>query len=161
MPNATVEQNNGPHQVYEMLPHLLEKPLEACLVETFEEGDWRSPERARLGYYRSVREAMYYSLRRSGLSTGSAKSVMASFRRQLGHLILSDLRNPAILSLRESDVRLLRIACKQMAFSSLKLSQGHDEDGALACLSGAKSLISDVNDLIARKVANCPLLSCN
>ena len=37
LPYATVNRINSPEKVYEMLPWLLDKPLESCLEETYDD----------------------------------------------------------------------------------------------------------------------------
>lgn len=154
IPYATVDQKNSANKYYELLPWLKDAPLEHCLRETYDEdtNDWRSRQRAQMGFYGCIRESCHYMLRRGGLSKASAKIMSHAYRRQMFSMMFSDLKNPAILSLSESDQRLLRISCQQLSYSALKLAQKQPTKLGWEIMARTRTQVTEALELIDRKV---------
>eukprot|EP01083_Nonionella_stella_P030773 84290_1 len=112
---------NGPERLYDyLLPFLTKKPLEASIFETDMDDcmDWRSPQLAKTDYYRSILEAFHYMHRRLGLSSGQLKTIHFNLRRQYVKMLVHDLHT--VPSVTESDMRLVRMGCQQLAYSAVK-----------------------------------------
>jgi hypothetical protein len=92
----------------------------ASQAETFNEptNDFRSPSPSRTGFYSNIREAWRYLVRRKGLSSSQARVLSFFFRRQMVKQMHSDLK--VVISMRDSDMRVVRIACQQLAFKAVK-----------------------------------------
>ena len=56
MPYVTVVDRNGPSRLYEILPFLVDKPLQAIIAETYDDPavPFRSAQRASMSFYRSL-----------------------------------------------------------------------------------------------------------
>lgn len=66
---------------------------------------------------------MAYLLRRGGITGLAAKSFKLAYRLQLLRYMQADLCNPAILSLTESELRLLQLTVRATSYSTVKLTQ--------------------------------------
>ena len=160
LPYATMHAKNVPDRLYEALSWLRGQPLEASLCETLNDpsSDWRSPQRANMPFYRSIREACHYLLRRLGVSGEHAKLVSYCLRTQFVACMARDLRNPSVLSLSDSDVRLLNTACQQLSYTAVKIAHSKDRDMSIRMLSRAKKDVEEVHAIMARKVWCCVLV---
>jgi hypothetical protein len=99
-------KQNTPDKIYDLLlPFLVDKPLEAALVETKDDPatEYRSPERAALSFFRVMLEAFHYLLRRKGLTDVKTKKASFVVRAQFLALVDNDLR--FVPSVSDSDSR--------------------------------------------------------
>ena len=155
---------NTPDKVYELLlPWLANKPFFAAIAESASDPhcDWRSPQRAGTCYFRCIVETTSYLMRRCGLTKLKSKQVSFVLRRELLRMAASDLAHAE--SLRESDVRLLNIACRQLAHSAMK--QARDKTTTVAHVAAIKSFVDKIDENVrmlpcvdANSVAPPPLL---
>ncbi|KAL6068400.1 Component of oligomeric Golgi complex 3 [Balamuthia mandrillaris] len=144
-------KHNTPDKIYDLLiPFLVNKPLEEALVETVEDPDidWRSPQRASTAYFRSVLEAFHYLMRRKGLTPLKAKLVSLAIRVQMLSMVDNDLR--FVESLSDSDVRLIKMACEQVAYTAVKYTDEKVENGFNAHqLAQIKKRLDDIESAVA------------
>ena len=96
--NALINGNFTHHHFYEvLLPFCTGKPLESSLVEMEAEkdskmkGDWRSPQKSRTAYVRSITHAIFFMLRHKGLDVLQAKQVLLALRVQMARMLKHDL----------------------------------------------------------------------
>eukprot|EP01087_Luapelamoeba_hula_P004848 TRINITY_DN1482_c0_g1_i1.p1 TRINITY_DN1482_c0_g1~~TRINITY_DN1482_c0_g1_i1.p1 ORF type:complete len:4317 (-),score=602.49 TRINITY_DN1482_c0_g1_i1:51-13001(-) len=141
---------NTPDKIYDLLlPFLVEKPLEAALVETQDDlaVDWRSPQRASTAYYRAVLESFHYLMRQKGLTQKKAKLVSFVIRLQMVSMVDNDLRFVSSINL--SDTRLVKMACEQLAYTSAKLSTSDTPDSlTVVQLADIKSRVDAIDKLV-------------
>lgn len=85
--------------------------------------DWRTPVygRSRNNFHRCLLDALHYILRRLGLSKARTKVVKFCLRTCLLKMASNDVK--AVLELSGSDRTLVRMLCKQLAFTAAKLSK--------------------------------------
>ncbi|CAL1133950.1 unnamed protein product, partial [Cladocopium goreaui] len=125
------EQKTNPQLTYDFfLPFMAGQTLEQ-LREASEKRsddddpalDWRTPVygRSRNNFHRCLLDALHYILRRSGLSKVRTKVVKFCLRTSLLKLASNDVK--AVLELSGSDRTLVRMLCKQLAFTAAKLSK--------------------------------------
>ena len=94
-----MNSDKGMITLYEkLLPFLLGSPVEHAVVEARAAGDeganwWRTPQAATTDYYRSVREAFYYTIRiKAKMDHTEAKLFFFLLRRQYFSAILHDVK---------------------------------------------------------------------
>lgn len=129
---------------------MAQSPLEAAIAETTNDPaiEWRSPQRAGMAYFRVILESLQYLMRRKGLPKEKAKQVLKCvsfwlyrmskvafvhfiipfFMSQVTFIMrlqmISMARNDLhfVRSVSGSDARLIRMACEQLTYTSLKIS---------------------------------------
>lgn len=115
---------NGANRLYQkLLPLLAGEALESSFARSSQDPvfDWRSSQRSGTCYLRCVKESIHYLLRRGGLSTMQCKLIYFSLRYEMLFLAHSDLQ--VMSSVSDSDIRIMRIACQQLAYSSVKFAR--------------------------------------
>ncbi|CAK9027811.1 unnamed protein product [Durusdinium trenchii] len=114
--------------------------------------DWRTPVygRSRNNFHRCLLDALHYCLRRNGLSKARTKLVKFCLRTSLLRLASNDVK--AVLELSGSDRTLVRMLCKQVAFTAAKLSKvGHlNLDG----LRQIKQTVDEVETKLLQKTCS-------
>jgi hypothetical protein len=132
--NASVMQKS-PTMLYDkLLPWLVDMPLENQAAETWQDPDvdWRTPTRSATDYHKCLHVALRYILRRRGATKENAKFVSFSLRLQMLLMAENDLEAvKQYSSVKDSDIRLLKIACGQLASSAVKMSD--EFDGVSPC----------------------------
>ena len=140
------DDRNTPEVFYgHLLPYLSRKPLAAAWKETLDDPacDWRTPQRSGTCYFRCVLEAMHYCYRRLGMSASAAKGVSTLFRYATLRLAVADLA--AVKSINESDEKLIRVACRQLAYAAAKRGL------SVAKLQRVRALVSSLDHLVDLK----------
>eukprot|EP00397_Hematodinium_sp_SG-2012_P000007 GEMP01000007.1.p1 GENE.GEMP01000007.1~~GEMP01000007.1.p1 ORF type:complete len:5820 (+),score=1409.10 GEMP01000007.1:169-17628(+) len=114
---------NDASMIYELLlPHVAGEPFESAICRNVDDLDWRTPQYTDgSDFFKSILASWHYLLRRQGLSTYETKNVHFLTRVAWTEMMQNDMQQ--VLSLRDSDCRLIRLGVKQLAFSSVKLSQ--------------------------------------
>jgi len=146
-------RHSTPEKIYDLLvPFLAERPLEQALAESHNDESlassssdadswWRSPQRSNTAYYRAVLEAVHYLLRRKGLSMRNAKQVAVAVRAQMLEMVDNDLHYMPTVD--EADVRIIKLACEQVAYAAVKIGEKHHL-ASLAILRTTKELVERV-----------------
>jgi hypothetical protein len=78
-------------------------------------------QRSDTAFYRVVLESFHYLLRRRGLSLLKTKKIFFALRMQYLSFLDNDLKY--VQSISDSDTRIVKMACEQVAYSSVKLSK--------------------------------------
>ncbi|CAJ1390236.1 unnamed protein product [Effrenium voratum] len=158
------EQKTNPQLTYDFfLPYMAGQTLEKIREESEKrEGDdpaldWRTPVygRSRNNFHRCLLDALHYCLRRSGLSQPRTKLVKFCLRSSLLELAAGDVK--AVLEMSGSDRTLVRMLCKQLAFTAAKLSN-LKENGrqllGLEALAQVRRTVDEVETKLGQKTSS-------
>lgn len=118
---TTPREENNAAMLYEvLLPHALNRTiLEAeSAGDDSLNGDLGTLQRAGMCYYKCVVAAARYLLKRCGLSFAERKQVLFATRREYVRLANEDMLHTDTLD--ADDVRLLEVACHQVALAAIK-----------------------------------------
>eukprot|EP00467_Chlorarachnion_reptans_P010822 CAMPEP_0114525784 /NCGR_PEP_ID=MMETSP0109-20121206/22631_1 /TAXON_ID=29199 /ORGANISM="Chlorarachnion reptans, Strain CCCM449" /LENGTH=5518 /DNA_ID=CAMNT_0001707433 /DNA_START=63 /DNA_END=16619 /DNA_ORIENTATION=+ len=123
---VTHKKENDMEQMYEvLLPHLANGPL-AQAVQAAEQsgfvGDYETIQRSGTCYYRCVLSTLRYLMKRDGFSALQRKQfffqIRCAYLDRVGEDLVKESKAGNIL--KDSDVRMIRVACNQTAMAALK-----------------------------------------
>eukprot|EP00729_Bicosta_minor_P009922 gene9922-5877_t len=151
---------NTPDKFYDdLLPILLDKPLEAAIADNSCHADdllcpLRSHERSRLTGYRASREAWMYVLHRSGATPADTRELYFCYQQQWLKLLLHDLH--CVRSIDESDLKLVRLGIKQTAHVCTKKQKSSDSS---RFIDEQLAILERTVDGIEGRIAELPVQS--
>jgi len=104
------------------LPLLRKTSLEAVFAESLDDPtlDWRTPQRSGTCYFKSIFEAMYYLMRKSGFTSAQAKFVKFVLRFEAMMMARSDLGY--VPEITTSEINVLNTAVEALAYNAAKQS---------------------------------------